>query len=60
MEDCVIIWRPILFEDEIGHPTVRVVVEDRYSLRTGESKIRIVLMEHTLREPGWGMFWERQ
>jgi len=60
MEDCVIIWHPMLFEDEIGHPIVRVVVEDKYSLRSRESKIRIVLMEHTLREPGWGMFRERQ
>ena len=23
MEDCVIIWHPMLFEDELGHPTVK-------------------------------------
>jgi len=32
MEDCVIIWRLMIFEDEIGHPIVSVVVEDQYSL----------------------------
>ena len=32
MEDCVIIWHMTLFEDDIGHTIVRLVVEDRYYL----------------------------
>jgi len=59
MEDWVIIWHPMLFEDEIGHPIERVAMEDQYSFRAGESKIRIVLMEHTLSTRA-GMFGERQ